>query len=82
VYFGNVSVPLTERNALMFGDEGTLELARLEREAIIHTHAKMAVQQFGEAFADRRGDGSLLRSPDRRGGPKPSPVVSSYWRFP
>jgi hypothetical protein len=50
----------------MFGDEIILEMAILEREAMVRVRVKMAAQQLGEAFADRRDECSHMRGPDRR----------------
>jgi hypothetical protein len=50
----------------MYRDDAILEIARLEREAVVRVHAKMAAQQLGEAFADRRDDASAMRGADRR----------------
>ena len=43
-----------------------IELSRLEREAITRVRARMASEQLGEAFADRRAPESPLRGGERR----------------
>ena len=50
----------------MFGDEMILEIAKLEREAHIRVRVRMAAEQLGECFADRRDDSSTMRGADRR----------------
>lgn len=52
----------------MYGDEAIIELAILEREAYLRVRSKMAVEQLGEAFADRRDESSSMRGADRRSG--------------
>jgi hypothetical protein len=52
----------------MFGDEAILEIAKLEREAYVRVRARMAAEQLGEAFADRRDETSAMRGTDRRNG--------------
>lgn len=54
------------RNYGMFGDEIILEIAKLEREAHIRVRVRMAAEQLGECFADRRDDSSAMRGADRR----------------
>lgn len=46
--------------------DSVVEFSIFEREALIRIHAKMAAEQKGEAFADRRADNSDMRGPDRR----------------
>jgi hypothetical protein len=50
----------------MFGDEIILEMAKLEREAYVRIRVRMAAEQLGECFADRRDDSSAMRGADRR----------------
>jgi hypothetical protein len=52
----------------MYGDEGAIEFAKLEREAYAKIAVKRAAEQLGECFIglDRRHDGSAMRGEDRR----------------
>lgn len=50
-------------------DDAILEVARLEREALVRVRVRMAAGQLGEAFFDRRDETittAIMRGPDRR----------------